>query len=232
LALGAAAAGCEVGKIGDVESNGGLNEKGKPLTCSSIKNMRTKIVTILVFCWGSAALCLPVFAILSFGLGYNGYSGGACSQKWVDWLNLWHSEPPIRFSGMRDLCAARVLGALTWLTGASAVPIFLVPLVMRLRTGVSAILNDVASEQKRPGIVGNWRAKNYAITTLCIACSCYYVYWGYVAPGPIYLRSAAGAAVIVLGISFGPALIILLSSGLAINALSSISSPKQGAAHE
>ena len=194
--------------------------------------MRTKIVTFVVFFWGAAVLCLALFAILSFGLRPNGFSEGACSKNWGVWLNLWRNGPGIRFAGIQDLCAGRILGSLTWLMGVIAIPVFLIPIALRVKAGGRKLMLGIASEHKWSGGTIKSRIKGYSIVLFCIACSCYYVYWGYFSGGPIYLHSGAGAAVIVLGISFGPALIILLSSGLAINALLLISSRKRGTSDE
>jgi hypothetical protein len=196
------------------------------------ETMRTKIVTFLIFFWAAAALCLPVVAILSFGQAPKGLSEGACSRNWGIWLNLWHNKPGIWFTGMRDLCAARILGELTWQIGVIGIPLFLIPIGLRLTTGGRAFLVEMGRQRNWSGSTVKARVKSYSIVLFCIACSCYYIYLGYFSPGPIYLHSGMGAAVIVLGISFGPALIILLSSGLAANVLFLISPRNQGVSDE
>lgn len=194
--------------------------------------MRTKIVTFFVFCWAAAALCLVIFAMLSFGLRFNGSADGMCPKTWGPWLSLWGSESGIRFTGIPDVCIARILGSLTWQVGIGGIPIFLIPIGLRSIAGGRQLLTDIGRKYKWSGTTVNGRIKSYLIALLCIACCSYYVYWGYFSSGPIYLRSSAGAAVTVLEITFGPALIILLTSSLIADLLFLISSRNQGVSDE
>lgn len=145
---------------------------------------------------------------------------------------VFRNFPKIEFSGIENSAFSEIIGLVTWWMGVISIPIFLVPIVRKLiNEGRSATIR-VDMNNKEGNRTSRDRLKHRAFLVMLIICSCYYVLLGYFSPGPIKLHSAAGAAAMVLGISFGPAAIILLSCALVIDFIAAAPTLNQGASDE
>jgi hypothetical protein len=190
-----------------------------------------KFFSKLIAVWMVIEVALPLFTILAFSMNEVGLVEIVCAKNSMIYLlNFGSCVPKIRFYGIKNIYLSEVIGSIAWFMGVISIPIFIIPIILRAITGGRKLAIDVRKGRAFSNLNRNQRVNFYLLILFLIGCGCYYVFLGYVSSYPIHLKSAMGAAAMVLGISFGPAGIILLSCVLAIDVMAS--SFKQGVSDE
>jgi hypothetical protein len=186
----------------------------------------------IVGLWLTLEVVFPFFAFYLFITGSRDDVSAHMHEKLSELCLFFQRFPKIEFSGIENSDFSQILGLVTWWMGVISIPILLTPIGCKLidkKKNPKARINTIDKDSTRKL---KDRIGHSLFLIALIMCSCYYVFWGYFTPGPIKLNSALAAAAISLGISFGPAAIILLFCALVIDFIATTPTLNNGALDE